>query len=158
MGEEAKKEIDAKRREVVDRLGEERGNEVCDKHRNMVIFPNSVINDQQSVLVRSIVALSHNRMLVRAWTLGPNDESARLREIRLENMLSFLGPGGFATPDDITMLESAQRGYEHTDVEWSEFSKGFGPDENTVKGGDADWANEIQMRAYWLQWDRMMTA
>ena len=63
------------RREVVGRLGEERGNDVCDKHRNMVIFPNSVINDQQSVLVRSIIPLAHNRMLVRAWTLGPKDES-----------------------------------------------------------------------------------
>jgi len=156
MGEDVREDIEAKRREVVGRLGEERGNEVCDKHRNMVIFPNSVINDQQSILVRSILPLAANRMLVRAWTLGPRDEAERLRAIRLENMLSFLGPGGFATPDDVAMLESAQRGYEATNVEWNDFSKGYGPDEKTLEGGTSDWANELQMRAYWLQWDRMM--
>lgn len=157
MGEAARREIEAKRTEVLERLGEQRGNQVCDEHRNMVIFPNSVINDQQSVLVRSIVPTAHDRMLVRAWTLGPADESPLLREIRLENMLSFLGPGGFATPDDVAMLESAQRGYQATDVEWNDFSKGFNAAEKTEKG-ESDWANEMQMRAYWKEWDRMMTA
>ena len=158
MGEEARVAIEAKREEVAGRLGEERARTVCETHRNMVIFPNSVINDQQSVLVRSIVPTAHNRMHVRAWTLAPRDEPRLLREIRLENMLSFLGPGGFATPDDVAMLEAAQRGYEATDVEWNDLSKGFGPEEQTAKGGETDWANELQMRAYWLEWDRLMTA
>ena len=158
MGEGVREEIEAKRAEVIGRLGEERGNLVCNTHRNMVIFPNSVINDQQSVLIRSILPLSHNRMLVRAWTMGPVDESEKLREIRLQNMLSFLGPGGFATPDDVAMLELAQRGYEATDVEWNDFSKGFGPEEKTARGGLDNYNNELQMRAYWLQWDQMMTA
>ena len=156
MGEEIRAEVEAKRQEVIERLGEARAGDVCDLHRNMVIFPNSVINDQQSVLVRSILPIAHNRMLVRAWTLGPSDESERLREIRLQNMLSFLGPGGMATPDDVTMLEAAQRGYEATDVEWNDFSKGFNREEKTEKGGISDWFNELQMRSYWLQWDRMM--
>ena len=158
MGEEARVAIEAKRDEVTARLGDNRAKIVCETHRNMVIFPNSVINDQQSVLVRSIVPTAHNRMHVRAWTLAPRDEPRLLREIRLENMLSFLGPGGFATPDDVAMLEAAQRGYEATDVEWNDFSKGYGPGEQTAKGGETDWANELQMRAYWLEWDRLMTA
>jgi p-cumate 2,3-dioxygenase subunit alpha len=158
MGDEVRAEVEAKRDEVIGRLGEERGELVCNTHRNMVIFPNSIINDQQSVLVRSIIPLAYNRMLVRAWTLGPKDESERLREVRLLNMLSFLGPGGFATPDDVAMLESAQRGYEATNVEWNDFSKGFSADEKTSGGGVADVDNEMQMRAYWLEWDRMMTA
>jgi p-cumate 2,3-dioxygenase alpha subunit len=79
-----------------------------------------------------------------------------LREMRLQNMLAFLGPGGFATPDDVAMLESAQRGYETTDLEWNDLSKGFNAAETTLKG-ESDWANELQMRAYWLQWDRMMS-
>jgi p-cumate 2,3-dioxygenase alpha subunit len=157
MGEEVRADIDAKRAEVMGRVGEERGFEICEKMRNMVIFPNSVINDQQSILVRSIIPTAHNRMLVRAWTLAPRDESTRMREMRLQNMLAFLGPGGFATPDDVAMLESAQRGYETTDLEWNDLSKGFAADEKTRKGGLSDWSNELQMRAYWLQWDRMMS-
>jgi p-cumate 2,3-dioxygenase subunit alpha len=158
MGEAVKEEVEAKKREVIGRLGEERGSIVCETHRNMVIFPNSIINDQQSVLVRSIVPLSHNRMMVRAWTLGPSDESAALREVRLMNMLSFLGPGGFATPDDVAMLELAQRGYEATNVEWNDFSKGYTAEEKTERDGVADVNDELQMRAYWIEWDRKMNA
>ncbi len=158
MGEEVRAEVEAKKKEVYERLGEERGKLVCESHRNMVIFPNSIINDQQSVLVRSIIPVAQNKMLVRAWTLGPKEESPALREIRLTNMLAFLGPGGFATPDDVAMLEMAQRGYEATDIEWNDFSKGYTPDEKTLKGGVSDVNNELQMRAYWLQWDRMMSA
>lgn len=158
MGEAVKAEVEAKKDEVINRLGKERGEIVCGTHRNMVIFPNSIINDQQSVLVRSIVPLAHNRMMVRAWTLGPTDESPALREVRLMNMLSFLGPGGFATPDDVAMLELAQRGYEASDIEWNDFSKGYTSQEKTDKDGVADVNDEMQMRAYWLEWDRMMSA
>jgi len=156
-GEEAKKLIDAKRREVIHRLGERAGADVCDIHSNMVIFPNSVINDQQTVLARSIMPLSHNRMLVRAWTIAPRDEDPALRAIRMDNILSFLGPGGFATPDDVTMLEWAQHAYESTDVEWNDFSKGITADEDTPTAR-ASFDDELQMRAYWVQWNTMMTA
>jgi len=156
-GEEAKKLIEDKRNEVIGRLGEEVGANVCDYNSNMVIFPNSIINDQQTVLVRMIVPLSHDRMRVMAWTIAPKDEHPLLREIRMENILSFLGPGGFATPDDVSMLEWAQVGYETTDVEWNDFSKGMTPDENTLQSiRKID--DEHQMRAYWLKWNSMMCA
>ena len=101
--------------------------------------------------------LSHDRMLVRAWTIAPKDEEPGLREIRMDNILSFLGPGGFATPDDVSMLEWAQHAYESTDVEWNDFSKGITPDEDTPSA-NAKFDDELQMRAYWVEWDRMMTA
>lgn len=156
-GEEAKKLIEEKKAEVIARLGEQRGKQLCDSHRNMVVFPNSVINDQQSILVRSIVPLSYNKMLVRAWTVAPVDEHPVLRKIRLDNILSFLGPAGFATPDDVTMLKRCQIAYESTDVDWNDFSKGFRPEENTLNDVD-DLDNELQMRAYWKKWDQMMCA
>jgi p-cumate 2,3-dioxygenase subunit alpha len=158
MGEDVREEVEEKRREIVSRLGEDRAKTLCDKQRNMVIFPNSIINDQQSILVRSIIPLAQNRMLVRAWTMGTKDESAQLRAVRLQNMLSFLGPAGFATPDDVIMLEAAQRGYEAADIEWNDFSKGYYAEEKTLRDGVEDINNELQMRTYWLEWDRMMTA
>lgn len=156
-GEEAKTLIEEKRNEVIGRLGPDAGANVCDFNSNMVIFPNSIINDQQTVLARMIVPLSHNKMRVMAWTVAPRDEHPKLRDIRMENILSFLGPGGFATPDDVSMLEWAQTGYETTDVEWNDFSKGMTPDENTLcSRRKID--DEHQMRAYWLQWNKMMCA
>jgi p-cumate 2,3-dioxygenase subunit alpha len=156
-GEHIKVLIEEKKQELVDRLGEEKARDVANMNSNMVVFPNSVINDQQSVLVRSIIPVSHNRMIARAWTLAPKDEHPELRKIRMENILSFLGPGGFATPDDIAMLEWAQTGYESTDVNWNDFSKGMKPDEETLKA-KASYNDELQMRAYWLKWDQMMSA
>ena len=101
-------------------------------NRNMVIFPNSIINDQQTVLLRTVTPTAHNRMIIRAWSIGPVDEGPVLRRIRNEGALSFLGPGGFATPDDVEMLELCQKGFESSDVEWNDISKGFRPDENTL--------------------------
>ncbi|MFO1426514.1 MAG: Rieske 2Fe-2S domain-containing protein [Steroidobacteraceae bacterium] len=156
-GEEAKRLIDEKRNEVIGRLGEERGANVCDFNSNMVIFPISIVNDQQTILARAIIPLSHNRMRVRAWSVAPKDEHPALRRIRMENVLSFLGPTGFATPDDVSMLEWAQTGYESTDVEWNDFSKGMRPGE-PLQQGTTIYDDELHMRSYWLQWDKMMSA
>jgi p-cumate 2,3-dioxygenase alpha subunit len=34
-----------------------------------------------------------------------------LRQRRFENFISFLGPAGFGTPDDVYALEGCQRGF-----------------------------------------------
>ena len=52
-GDKAKPEIDAIRQELVARLGEARAARVADTNRNLVIFPNLVINDGSSVTVRT---------------------------------------------------------------------------------------------------------
>lgn len=155
-GEAARQLVEEKRREVISRVGAELGANVCDFSSNLVIFPNSIINDQQTVLARSIIPIAHNRMRVRAWSIAPKDEHPTLRKIRVENLLSFLGPGGFATPDDVSMLEWAQSAYESTDVRWNDFSKGMQPGQDTMNCTD-DMANETQIRAYWLKWDEMMS-
>lgn len=156
-GESAKALIEDRRLELVDRLGEERAFQVGQTHRLMVIFPNTVMNDQQSIQIRSMIPVGHDRMITRAWLFGPKNEHPELRRIRLEGALSFLGPGGFATPDDIEMLEICQRGYAMGGVEWNDFSKGFVADEDSARGTDA-WNNELQLRAYWTQYDKMMSA
>jgi p-cumate 2,3-dioxygenase alpha subunit len=155
-GEQARVDVENARTELLERVGQERGEMIAGISRNMVIFPNSVLNDQQTILVRSFIPISHNEMVVRAWPLGPIDETAELRRVRLEGALSFLGPGGFATPDDVEMLELCQRGYEMGGIEYNDISKGFGPGENSLNGED-DLNNELQMRAYWTQYDRVMS-
>jgi p-cumate 2,3-dioxygenase alpha subunit len=92
---------------------------------------------------------------VRAWALAPVDETPLLRKIRLENVLSFLGPGGFATPDDVEMLESCQAAYESSTQQWNDVSKGFTRGEDSQSGVNL-FDNELQMRAYWTEYDRRM--
>jgi len=156
-GETVRELIDEAKAELIERVGAERGHLISQVHRNMVIFPNSVMNDQQSIFIRSMIPLSVNEMVVRAWPLGPVNEAPELRRIRIEGALSFLGPGGFATPDDVEMLELCQRGYEMGGIEWNDVSKGFTPGEETASGEDK-LMNELQMRAYWTQYDKIMSA
>jgi p-cumate 2,3-dioxygenase alpha subunit len=157
-GEEARSAIEAKKQELEARLGKARADRIAVTNRNMVIFPNSIINDQQTVLLRTVTPTAHNRMVIRAWSIGPVDEGPVLRRIRNEGALSFLGPGGFATPDDVEMLELCQKGFETSDVEWNDMSKGFRPDENTLQDTDEHFDNELQMRAYWTRWEQIMSA
>jgi p-cumate 2,3-dioxygenase subunit alpha len=154
-GPEVKKEIDAKRAWLAQRFGKERADFIADVQKNLVIFPNLVINDNVGMIIRTIEPTSASTMRVNSWALGPTDESDELRAIRLDNFVSFLGPSGFGSADDIEMLELCQRGIEHSPVEWNELSKGMnGAEDSRVEVCGPD--DEGHMRAYWAQWDRMM--
>jgi p-cumate 2,3-dioxygenase subunit alpha len=154
-GPEVKKEIDAKRAWLAERFGKERADFISDVQKNLVIFPNLVINDNVGMIIRTIEPTSASTMRVNSWALGPTDESAELRAIRLDNFVSFLGPSGFGSADDIEMLELCQRGIEHAPVEWNELSKGMnGAEDSRVEVCGPD--DEGHMRAYWTQWERMM--
>ena len=83
--------------------------------------------------------------------LAPKGESEQFRFRRNDNFLEFLGPGGFATPDDNEALELCQEGFlNNKEVEWNDISKGMireQPESN----------DEEQMRAFWRQWDKVMS-
>jgi p-cumate 2,3-dioxygenase alpha subunit len=151
-GEAAKPEIERVRAEVFARLGVERATRVTDSNRNLLVFPNLMINDGSSVTVRTFYPLEAGRMRVRAWALGPKEETKTSRAIRLDSFLTFYGPGGFATPDDIEALEMVQQGIAATyrDVPWSVVSRGMD------KTGEQLNTDELHLRAFWQRWDELM--
>ncbi|HJX20621.1 MAG TPA: hypothetical protein VJ454_06480, partial [Steroidobacteraceae bacterium] len=104
-----------------------------------------------AITVRTFYPDAANRMTVSAWALGARDEDHELRKLRLFNFLEFLGPGGFATPDDQEALENCQRGYRNQrEAAWNDISKGMprvGPPKND---------DEEQMRCFWRQWRQRM--
>jgi len=154
-GPEVKKEIDATRARLEKKRGKERADYICDLHKNMVIFPNLVINDILSTTIRVIEPTSPNTLEVRAWCLAPKEESPILKSIRLDNFVSFLGPAGFGSPDDGSMLNSAQKFMEGCPTEWTELSKGLQDDDDLrVATGLPD--DETHMQGYWTQWDLIM--
>lgn len=151
-GEEGKAETAIIRKELDDRLGKERAYEVSELNRNMIIFPNLVINDIMSLTIRTFDPVEPDYLEIRAWALGPIGEPENIRAHRLYDFIDFLGPAGFATPDDVEMLELCQQGYEHMgEVEWNDISKGMNKEKC-----QAD--DEMQMRAFWREWDRRMTS
>jgi p-cumate 2,3-dioxygenase subunit alpha len=145
FGAEARAEIEELRARLVTRLGPERAQRIASTSRNLGIFPNLVINDIMAITVRTFHPLAPGRMNVEAWSLAPKGESASQRRHRLENFLTFLGPAGFATPDDIEALESCQRGYASAGSEWNDISREVTSAEPTITG-------EHQMRAFWRRW------
>ncbi len=151
-GEEAKAEIDEIRAELVSRLGEERATRVADTNRNLVIFPNLVINDGSSVTIRTFYPDGPNKMHVLAWALGPVEETESARARRLDAFLTFYGPGGFATPDDVEALEMVQQGLANwEDDRWSEMSRGMG------REGEQLNSDEHHLRIFWRKWNTLMT-
>lgn len=157
FGEAAKPRIEAVHAELVGRLGAGRAERVAERQRNMIIFPNLVVNDNLAVSIRTVWPTAPDRMDVRVWALGPSDEDPMLRRIRLDNYLTFVGPAGFATPDDIEAFELCQRGNDFgAPGRFSDISKGMTPGEDLLRA-EGDFLDEAQMRGWWTQWDRIVS-
>jgi p-cumate 2,3-dioxygenase subunit alpha len=119
--------------------------------RNLVIFPNLVVIDLvMGVVIRKIDPVSADYMEVSAWELAPPEEGEELRGQRLDNFLTFWGPGGLASPDDVEALESCQRSFAaRAELAWSDISRGMHLPAPTGR-------HELQMRTWWRQWDLLM--
>jgi p-cumate 2,3-dioxygenase alpha subunit len=149
FGEAAQREIGEIRAQLEARLGAERAHRIATTSRNLGIFPNLVVNDIMAITVRTFHPVAPGRMHVEAWSLAPRGEPPAHRRHRLENFLTFLGPGGFATPDDIEGLESCQRGYLGTPDGWNDISRDMHNPAPPTTG-------EHQMRAFWRQWQAQL--
>ncbi len=151
-GEDGKRELDAISAKLVERFGQERAERIASKNRNLFIFPNLIINDIMAITVRTYYPSAPDYMQVNAWALAPQEESEWARKYRLYNFLEFLGPGGFATPDDVEALEQCQRGFQNMiEAKWSDISKGMG-----ITAPSYD--DEIQMRAFWTRWNERVSS
>ncbi len=149
FGEDTRGEVAETRQQLVETYGESRACQIADTYRNLLIYPNLIINDIMVTTVRYIEPLDAQQMEITAWHLVPREESQRMQSIRLDSYLTFLGPGGFATPDDVEALESCQSGFRATETEWSDISRGM---LRTVPEG----TDELQMRGFWRQWHANM--
>jgi p-cumate 2,3-dioxygenase subunit alpha len=150
-GEEAKPEVEELNRRIMARLGPERGNVVANGDRNLIIFPNLVVNDIMATTVRTFYPVRPDYMEVSAWSLAPVGESVPSRDRRMRNFVEFLGPAGFASPDDVEMLELCQRGYANrAAAPWNDISRGMLS--NAPKKTD-----ELQMRTFWRRWRQLVS-
>ncbi|HUN51529.1 MAG TPA: aromatic ring-hydroxylating dioxygenase subunit alpha [Candidatus Sulfotelmatobacter sp.] len=151
-GESGRAEIEGIERRLTERLGAERADRIAHYNRNLLIFPNLVVNDIMAITVRTFYPTAPDNMQINAWALAPKEESEWARKYRLYNFLEFLGPGGFATPDDVEAMEKCQRAYEGIrEAVWNDISKGMG---KPVVAYD----DELQIRAFWTQWQSRIGA
>jgi p-cumate 2,3-dioxygenase alpha subunit len=149
MGEGARAEIEETKREIIERCGRDRAERICEWNRNMIIYPNLVINDIMATTVRTFTPVRADLMEIDAWAVAPVEETGERLHLRLRNFLEFLGPGGFATPDDVEALESCQIGFASGGEEYNDISRGM--------HREARMDDELQMRTWWRQWAAQMT-
>jgi hypothetical protein len=144
----AKAELEGIRARLDEKFGTERARWLADYSRNVFIYPNLILISLWRT-VRTFYPVSPDFIEIDAWALLPKNESQELRERRFENFISFLGPAGFGTPDDVSGLEGCQRAFaSEREIGWSDISRGMG---RVPLASD-----ELQMRGFWRQWNAMM--
>jgi p-cumate 2,3-dioxygenase subunit alpha len=150
FGDDARADIEGILDDLIRRHGEERARRMAGTFRNLLIFPNLIINDVAAITIRRIEPLAAGRHRLEAWALAPKEEqagSARLQR-RLDSFLTFLGPGGFASPDDVEALESCQQGFQADEPQWSDISRGMSRTPNPQ--------DEMQIRTFWRGYISML--
>jgi p-cumate 2,3-dioxygenase subunit alpha len=154
MGEHNRPRIEAKYQELVDRYGAERAQMIGLTDRNLLIFPNLIINDIMGVVVRTITPTSAGHTKISQWSLATAGEDPDLRARRLDSYIAFQGPAGLATPDDLEACEACQSGLRAAPgVNWSDISRGM----HREHGGQPSPASdELQMRAFWRHWQSLL--
>jgi len=155
-GEAERDRLAALRARQVERLGADRARMVCDVDRNLMLFPNLLINDIMATVIRQVNPVAPDYMEITQWALAPVGEPAEARARRLESFHSFLGPGGFATPDDIEAFEGCQRGFNAwREAGWSDYSRGyFGEADRPEAKMQSSF--EPQIRAFYRRWAELM--
>jgi p-cumate 2,3-dioxygenase alpha subunit len=148
MGEQSRHEIDAIRHDLEESHGPERAERIAEWNRNLLIYPNFVVNDIMAATLRTFYPIRADFMEINAWAIAPLEETGPRLKTRLHNFLEFLGPGGFATPDDVEALESCQIGFAAGGEEYNDVSRGM---LRTARMDD-----ELQMRTFWRQWSAQM--
>ena len=149
FGPEVRPRMEATAARFVDKFGAERAERITGTNRAVLIFPNLMVIDAIAITIRKIDPIGANRMAITSVALAPKDEDPDIRELRKSHYLTFLGPAGFATPDDIEIVESCQRGYLNRTVRYSDLSRGM--DKEIPETTD-----ELPAREFWRQWDRLM--
>jgi p-cumate 2,3-dioxygenase alpha subunit len=131
--------------------GLERARRIGQTHRQLLVFPNLMVIDGCATTIRTWDPIGIDRMSVTAWALAPRGQTADDRALTLQAFLTFFGPGGFATPDDIEILEGCQAGFANTEVRWADYSRGMG---DAATSHDSD----LPIRAFWRRWRELVTS
>ncbi|MGA8296241.1 MAG: aromatic ring-hydroxylating dioxygenase subunit alpha [Acidimicrobiales bacterium] len=160
FGEAERERTERNRAEIFERLGEERGRLLTDGFHVLYMVPNLILFDIESVSVRMLEPVAPGLTEVSAWALAPVDEPAEASALRLKTLVSFIGPGGLATPDDLEAQEAIQRGVAATagdprdGIDWNDVSRGM---DDEAAGRPLRTIDEAGIRHFWRHWDEAIS-
>ena len=148
LTEDVHHELQRQRVGHVERFGEAYTHQMLDTTRNVNVFPNLVLIDIQfGIQIRTMWPTAPGHTEITGWQLAPSDATDEVHDYRMTNAMTFWGPAGLATPDDIEALEQCQRGFAaEREVGFSDLSRGIGRPDSPGGG-------ELPQRAFWRAWN-----
>jgi p-cumate 2,3-dioxygenase alpha subunit len=135
---------------LVSAYGTDRARMIGQTYRQLLIFPNLMLIDTCATTIRTWSPRDHQSMDVTAWALAPRDQPPDERALTLQSFNLFFGPGGFATPDDIEMLEQCQNGFVNEEVRYIDCSRG-------MNRAEPAYDDDLPLRAFWRRWQQLMS-
>ena len=159
FGEAHRRRIEDNRQALFGRLDGERATLIADYSRTVFVFPNLLLFDIEGISIRLLEPVAPDLTRISAFALAPADETAESRALRLKTLVSFIGPGGLATPDDLEAQEAVQRavvataGDTREGVDWNDVSRGMAAD---AAGEPIRTVDEGRVRAFWRHWASMV--
>jgi len=128
--------------EIRKRVGELRADWML-RGRIVTIFPNLQIPDAITLMLRTFRPVAVDRTEMRSYCLAPIGEAPELRNRRLRQFEDFFNPGGLATPDDTTVYEDCQRGFQARGLS---YLQGYSRGAATAVTGANDVARELGLK------------
>jgi benzoate/toluate 1,2-dioxygenase alpha subunit len=136
--------------------------------RNVLIYPNLLLQDNASTQIRVIRPLGVDDCEVSIYAIAPVGESAMARTTRLRQYEDFFNATGVATTDDLVVFDACQRGFAAALVRWQQgYARGgarihTGQDEHAklldihpVTWGD-DFQDEGMLHGQFRQWTHLL--
>ncbi len=153
--------------EITARMGSGRADWLLRRQRNLLVFPNVQLMDQNSTQIRVFRPLAADLTEVRIYCFAPKGESPQARERRIRQYEDFFNCSGMATPDDLAVFEAVQAGCNANGGSLQRFDRGLGrtnpdPDERTRALGIKPMAEgrDVQDENLYLgmyrQWAKLM--
>ncbi|NML91857.1 Rieske 2Fe-2S domain-containing protein [Sphingobium sp. TB-6] len=79
--------------------------------RNLLLFPNVFLMDQNGMQIRIIRPLSVDETEVISYGIAPRGEAPEIRNLRIRQFEDFMNATGMATPDDLAEFNNCQIGF-----------------------------------------------
>src|SRR5579872_5820060 len=142
--------IEARRKAVEAKHGKERAAHICDSYGILQIFPNLLVMESVSTIVRQFFPAGPGKLDIRMWGLVPSELDEAERAHALRSIAMFWGPGGFGSADDVDILESCQTACANPEPEWSIVTRGLAVDRAARLDDD------VGSREFWKRWHEVV--
>ncbi len=157
-----------RREAVAQRHGAMHAEWVVNRLRNLLIFPNLLLQDHAATQIRVIKPVSVDFTKVESFALAAREDTPEIRTKRIRQFEDFYNATGLATPDDLATFEACHDGLQGSLVQWQMgYDRGFsqmrsGGDEDSLPVGmDAvssgpDFQDEVLLHGQYREWLRLM--